>query len=331
MGDITLNPPGSTIHLDELPDGRRRVRVELADPSVFSPRLSFDTTYPPELIEALLEIKGPAYLCDELARDEDPTCIEERLMKTLLSYVDEKDFCGKRILDFGCGSGASTMILARKFPETEIVGIELNARLLSGSEARLKHYKYPRVTLKLSPTGTELPEGIGTFDFIIMNAVFEHLLPDERRELMPKLWRMLNKDGILFIDETPNRIYHTEGHTTRLPLINYLPDSLAHAAVRRFSFRFRNQSWPTLLREGVRGGTESELLGLLAGESGHRPAILEPSHMGLNDRIDLQFSLYRRAQFATFKHRFLRGSLKIFKRITGITYLPVLSVALKKS
>ena len=55
-----------------------------------------------------------------------------------------------------------------------------------------------------------------------------------------------------------------EGHTTGLPFINYLPDNLAYFIARRFSKRVENnESWVMLLRKGIRGGTEREIMKIL--------------------------------------------------------------------
>src|SRR5207247_6654027 len=74
---------------------------------------------------------------------------------------------------------------------------------------------------------------------------------------------------------------------TGLPLINYLPDRLALGYARRFSTRVsREESWQTLLREGIRGGTVGEILGRL-GDRGGRPLLLRPNREGLGDWVDL--------------------------------------------
>jgi hypothetical protein len=48
----------------------------------------------------------------------------------VLAYTRSDDFRGKSILDFGCGSGASAVILARMFPESRIVGVDIEAKFI---------------------------------------------------------------------------------------------------------------------------------------------------------------------------------------------------------
>jgi hypothetical protein len=58
------------------------------------------------------------------------------------------------------------------------------------------------------------------------------------------MWSALRPHGLLFITETPHRYWPTEGHTTGLPFINYVPDALAGAAARHLSGRgFEDASW----------------------------------------------------------------------------------------
>lgn len=318
------------VFVEDLGAGRTRVRVEMSDPATVSPRREMETTYSTDLIRFIAGIKGPAYLCDEIARDEDPRYVSGRLLKTIHAYVDDEAFDGRAILDFGCGGGASTAILARAFPHSRITGVELNSTLLSIARERAKSLGFDHVTLLESPNGTSLPPNIGPFDFIVMNAVYEHLLPDERLAIMPKLYAALAPGGILFMDETPNRIYHREGHTTNLLFINYLPDQLAHAVVKKLSYRFNEMDWPTLLREGVRGGTEGGVVAHLCANEGTWPVVLEPKRLGLNDRLDLWFSFVNEGKFLSTQHRIRKAFLKLVKLVTGITYTRGLSLAIKK-
>ena len=88
----------------------------------------------------------------------------------------------KKILDFGCGAGASTMILNRFFPEAdEIIGVEIEERLVSVCKARNNFYNTKNVKFIISPSPTELPNNIEKFDLIVLSAVFEHMLPNERK------------------------------------------------------------------------------------------------------------------------------------------------------
>ncbi len=209
--DMVLEHPNGRVQIKELDNGRRRIHVQPRDASIYIHRASCDTAYPIELIKQILEVKGPGYLCDEISRDEDNSYIEAHLRTTLFAHLPVSAFVGKRLLDFGCGSGASTMILARSLPgPTRIVGVELEETFLRIARARADFYGMTNVSFEQSPTGDRLPEQLGVFDFIVLPAVYEHLLPPERKTIIPQLWNHLSKGGVLFIDETPFRWFPVE-------------------------------------------------------------------------------------------------------------------------
>ena len=221
---ITLAVDGGILEIFPQGSGSLKLIARPASAAYFVNRHTVVTKYPLELIKHVLEVKGLGHVCDEIARDEDPHYIKWRIETGMFSFVDKKEFSDKRILDFGCGSGSSTMNLTRLLPRTEIIGVELEPSLLSIARARARFYGLPEASFRLSPSEKELPADIGDFDFIVMHGVYEHLLPDERDAILPLLWNRLKPGGCLFVDETPYRYFPIEHHTTGLPLINYLPD-----------------------------------------------------------------------------------------------------------
>ena len=335
---ICLEHPNAKIEVEELPNAKRRVSVCPLDELISIPFGSCETSYPRELIEQILRVKGPIYLCDEIRREEDPSYAQICLEKNILGYVDDESFAHKRLLDFGCGCAASTMILARMFPTTRIVGVELSSDLLSIAKLRARHYGFKHVEFLASPSGKELPENIGEFDFVILSAVFEHLLPNERKVILHQLWSVLKPGGVLFIDQTPYRYFPFEGHTSQLPFINYLPDRFAHAVACRFSKRLRrDDSWESLLRRGIRGSSVREIMGILRDESGNgHPVLLKPNRFGFRDRIDLWYAGYavsitNKYPKAKYIQRIMKYVFKIIYLVSGVVILPTLSLAIRKS
>lgn len=325
----TLTHPDGRLLIEELPDERRLITVMLTNRKQFMLRGQWMTRYSVPLIREILHVTGPAVLCDEISRDEDPDYVQKRLIADLLAYFDKSEFAGKRLLDFGCGSGASTVVLARALPDTEIVGVELRDDLLSVARARVRFYDLPRVTLRLSPNGARLPPGIGDFDFVVLSGVYEHLLPGERRALLPQIWAVIRDGGSLFFDQIPNRLFPIELHTTRLPLLNYVPAPLALAAARRFSRRVRpHESWDDLLRRGIRGATVREIVGHLPGGRG-AAVVREPSMLGAGrDRIDLWY-LTTGERLPAIKSA-ARATMKALRHTTGLCLTPDVTTAITK-
>lgn len=316
----------SVLRLEPTDDNRWRITVD-AKPGRNVPQNGWITAYPPELVRAICAVKKH-YVCNEIRREEDPASVEQRIRNDVLSYVRPEEFAGKRVLDFGCGCGASTMVLARLLPpDCEIVGVELQEQLLKIARLRASHFERRNVRFFRSPSGAKLPGEIGTFDCVIFSAVFEHLLSNERNTLLPMIWRHLKPGGMLFLNQTPHRYSPFEAHTTTLPLINYLPDKATHYVATRFSKRVsRNEKWETLLRKGIRGGTVKEVMGILH-KAGSAPALVPPAeHIG--DRIDLWHrGLSRRHAWLK---RTIWAALKMSKLATRIEMVPVLALAVRK-
>lgn len=320
-----LECENGVVRVEPLPGDRWRISVH-PKPGLHVPSNLWISGYPLALIRAIQAAKG-LWVCDEIRREEDPRYVEHYLRHEMLSYVQRVAFRGKRILDFGCGSGASSVVLARLLPECEIVGVELDEGPLRIARLRAKHFGLERARFLRSPSGDTLPDGIGSFDFVLFSAVFEHLLQPERRALLPLLWSRLNPGGILFLNQTPHRYAPLETHTTGgMPLINYLPDWMTLQIVRRFSRRYSGQvSWERLLRDGIRGGTVSEILGILRPHG--RPTLLKPRAQ-VGDRIDLWYGSL------SSRHRWLKrgiwAGLKLLKLTSGRVITPSLALALRR-
>jgi SAM-dependent methyltransferase len=322
------------VTLTALSNGKRRLRVEPSRPGSFVPRAACDTAYPDALIRVILEAKGLAYLCDEIMRDEDPGYIRRHVELTVTAHVDPAEFTGAEVLDFGCGAGASTVILSKLLPSSTITGVELSSKNLSIARARAQFYGLQRTRLMLSPAESALPSGLGPFRAVMLSAVFEHLLPAERKTLLPMLWSMLEPGGVLFIDETPSRWFPVETHTTGLPFINYLPDGMAAAYARRCSRRVhRDDSWDVMCRNGIRGGAVKEILGLLPTAHGS-PIVLEPHRLGIKDPLDLWFRGY--AESGSGRSDALKRKALPLLRFTArfvdsTSLVPYLSLAIRKA
>jgi ubiquinone/menaquinone biosynthesis C-methylase UbiE len=327
---VTLEHPEGRVVVVGRASGRKRVSVELADPTAFMPAATAETHYPVELIEAILALRGPAMLGYSIRRAEEPSGLLETLRQYMLAYIDEAEFEGRRLLDFGCGSGSSTVALARLFPNTKIVAVDLDEQNVKVARLRARHHGVNNVTLRVSPDPLELPADIETFDFVCLSAVYEHLLPAERPVLMTKLWEVLHPGGVLFLNQTPHRYYPLEFHTTGLPLLNYLPARVAHLAARHLSPLIgRGLSWEELLRGGVRGGTENEILRHLPAGGRGRATLLRPTHLGFSDQVDLWYSVSMARRPRWFK-RVMRGAFKGVGRLTGSSFVPDLNLAIRK-
>jgi SAM-dependent methyltransferase len=324
-----LTAAEGSVEILPLPSGRFKVTLKPHDGNAFIPRASCETSLPPDVIRAFLNTSFN-WLCDTLARHDDPEYVEGVLRRQLLAYVSESDFRGKRLLDFGCGSGASTLCIGKMLPDTEVVGVELNPLHVDLARRVLDARGLSNVQFLVSPDPNILPPGIGTFDFVMLSAVYEHLLPEERRRVMPLIWSSMNYGAILFINQTPYRYFPFEHHSTGLWFINYLPDRLSLFLARNFSRMNpqinRSSDWTEHLRGGIRGTTEAEILANLRLSRDGRTTVIQPKSQ---DR-----AAYWLSRTNPERHRLLKRSVAALFRLTDKFFGTVpsmnLDVAIRK-
>lgn len=148
---------------------------------------------------------------DALVRDE----IERARYRTLIASLrpHQRLFAGKRVLDFGASSGLSMAALLT-LGASHVTGVEPDAervrtglRLLSVLQMESRSH-----LIHVSDTG-QLPLADGGFEFVLVNAVLEHI-PQPRDRFIRELWRCVAQGGYLFVNETPNKYLPVDFHTT---------------------------------------------------------------------------------------------------------------------
>lgn len=230
-------------------------RVALGKPAWES---TFETFYSREFLEKIIETKKEWLKC-EIDRSERPDYLEQPLKSHFRRLgVDLGD---KTILDFGCGAGASSVILCR-LGGKKIIGVDCAkgeleiARLRARDCALTDRLEF----LYVAPTH-ELPFKSESFAVVFCNGVLEHIPPTERSRYVVELWRLLAPGGYLFVHETPNRLWPIDDHTTGLPLVPYLPLRLARQFAIRCSKKVRSDaSLGDLIAAGMRGCTYWQIL-----------------------------------------------------------------------
>jgi 2-polyprenyl-3-methyl-5-hydroxy-6-metoxy-1,4-benzoquinol methylase len=111
----------------------------------------------------------------------------DRVRDELLDMID---IAPRRVLDVGCGGGATDAELKRRFPGAPVVGIEAVPAAAERAEARLDRViRANAETLDFGAAGL----GAGTFDLIIVADVLEHML--DPWHMLEKLRPLLASDG----------------------------------------------------------------------------------------------------------------------------------------
>jgi ubiquinone/menaquinone biosynthesis C-methylase UbiE len=210
-----------------------------------------DVPYSESFLHALAVHRPGLSLVDELLRSEHAAYIHARLR---LLFEPFSARSGWRVLDFGCGAGASSVILCR-LGVGRVVGVDLVNAYAPLYRQRLAEAGFPdRGTFVQAGDSLALPFRAGTFDAVLLNGVLEHLVPEERTALLREALRLLAPGGHLFVAETPNRWFPRNSHT-KLWFSEWLPFAWAARLALRFGPRrdFPRHGRTARYRTGMRG------------------------------------------------------------------------------
>jgi hypothetical protein len=218
-------------------------------------------------------------------------------------------------------------------PQAEIIGVELDAEKIDTAN-RIKVFRaVQNVSFLCSPSGDALPLEVGKFDFVMLSAVYEHLLPQERQIVMPLIWSVMKPGAAIFINQTPYRYSPYEAHSTGLWFVNYMPDKLAHFVVRHLAGRNpginKSPDWNAHLRGGLRGGTEKEIIRNLTGGDSAAARMLQPQQNGVRDRADLWFSSTNQRRYRAVK-KLIASGFRLTDRTWGTIPSLNLEVVIQK-
>lgn len=121
---------------------------------------------------------------------------------------------GGHLLDFGCGNGAQTLLLAPAFQKT--TGVDINEEFLEGFRQSIKSSPAPERLQALATGGGLVDLPSSSVDVATSFTVLEHV-PDEKA-VLDDLHRLLKPGGRLVLT-VPNRWWLFETHGADLPLL----------------------------------------------------------------------------------------------------------------
>lgn len=241
----------------------RHVRVLAAQKGTYRDLREFDTDWPDDLLLRLADLKREWFV-DSYQRFEHPNYLQKHIDTVLDLYgVRLED---NPVLDFGCGFGASSYCMMRR-GATRIVACDLEKSNTDFAEAFFAGRGLDsRIDIRHGDIVPDLRSG--SYAVIWLQAVMEHLLPDERRTYLRRFWEALRSGGTLIITETPNRTWPIEGHTTGgtwwLP---WMTPQRVFARMRRTP-KYSGYSDEQFYRSGIIGSSYAEILNCL-GSSPH--------------------------------------------------------------
>ncbi|MGK7878295.1 MAG: class I SAM-dependent methyltransferase [Xenococcaceae cyanobacterium] len=115
----------------------------------------------------------------------------------------------RRILDLGCGTGSTTLMLKQAFPQAEVMGLDLSPYMLFMAD-----YKAQQAGLDIQwrhgkAEETGLPEA--SFDLVTASLLFHETPPRVSQSILQECFRLLIPGGVaIVLDGNQKTLRHTD-------------------------------------------------------------------------------------------------------------------------
>lgn len=114
-----------------------------------------------------------------------------------------------RVLDLGCGPGNSTAVLAARFPNARLLGVDNSPAMVAAARAA-----YPQYEFAACDISSQLPVLGAGWDVVFSNACLQWV--PGHRELLPALYALLAPGGVLAVQVPLQRAQPVHGLLRRL-------------------------------------------------------------------------------------------------------------------
>jgi S-adenosylmethionine-dependent methyltransferase len=132
---------------------------------------------------------------------------------------------GARLLEIGCGRGASTVAMTEQ--GASVVGLDVNAQALAHARGQLEQVGLEAELVELNAANLDELPARGPFDVVIFWASLEHMVVAERLAALRHARNLARPGTPIVVVETPNRLWPQDSHTSWMAYFNWLPDELA--------------------------------------------------------------------------------------------------------
>jgi ubiquinone/menaquinone biosynthesis C-methylase UbiE len=118
----------------------------------------------------------------------------------------------KKVLEVGCGVGAQSEILLRRFPDIKLTAIDLSDKQLAAAKTSLSRLAFAKDRYELKQMSAEdLQFEAESFDGAFLCFVLEHV-PDPRR-VLSEVRRVLGPGGVVYITEVLNSSFFLDPYS----------------------------------------------------------------------------------------------------------------------
>ncbi|WP_088894280.1 class I SAM-dependent methyltransferase [Leptolyngbya ohadii] len=115
----------------------------------------------------------------------------------------------RRILDLGCGTGSTTLLLKKAFPEAEVIGMDLSPYMLVVADDRAQKAGLKIAYQQGNAEQTNFPDA--RFDLVTASLLFHETPPLVSCAILQECFRLLKPGGeVLILDGNQETLRQTE-------------------------------------------------------------------------------------------------------------------------
>ncbi|NQE35085.1 class I SAM-dependent methyltransferase [Microcoleus asticus] len=115
----------------------------------------------------------------------------------------------RRIIDLGCGTGSTTLMLKQAFPEAEVVGLDLSPYMLVVAEIKAQKAGLNIEWLHGNAESVAFPDA--SFDLVAASLLFHETPPAVSRAILRESFRLLKVGGqVAILDGNQKTLQQTE-------------------------------------------------------------------------------------------------------------------------
>jgi malonyl-CoA O-methyltransferase len=167
--------------------------------------------------------------------------LQREIGERLLGHLDPMRLAPRRILELGCGTGATFEALRGRFPGVALVGLDLSLNMLEAARARLPWWRRAlggTVAPLVCADAERIPFASRSFELVISNLALQWCRPEA---VFAESARILAEGGLLlFSTFGPDTLKElrsafaavdSQAHVNTFPDMHDLGDALVHAGL----------------------------------------------------------------------------------------------------
>ncbi|MBD2073026.1 methyltransferase domain-containing protein [Phormidium sp. FACHB-592] len=131
---------------------------------------------------------------------------EALVRQSLLDAIQSQP---RRILDLGCGTGSTTLLLKQAFPEAEVIGLDLSPQMLVVAEHKAEQANLAIQWRHGNAEHTHFPDA--SFDLVTASLLFHETPPTVSQAILRECYRLLTVGGeVVILDGNQKVLRQTE-------------------------------------------------------------------------------------------------------------------------